>query len=235
MVSDSMNFREQAEEELLLCTEEINMLYNKFVSSTKEKEKLTLLKSLLLLLYAHYEGFTNFLLQSYVQEINLKNLKRKDVREVLVVASMEKIFKDYDNLDKKNGYFKRAFPDESALHRYIRRADLLAQINDFLEKTLKIEDGVINTESNLHVEVLEKNLYKLGIDLTLSSFQKGIISRLLKIRNDIAHTGSHKMLLKTDSERETEIREIKGFVFDLMQDLIEKIYIALENKEYLKK
>ena len=101
-------------------------------------------------------------------------------------------------------------------------------------KVIKIEDKVINTESNLSVQVLEKNLYKLGLKLELTKDEKVHITKLLMIRNDIAHTGSNKILEKDFEERNKIIREIKEDIFKLMENLIVLTYSFLNEKKYLK-
>ena len=233
MNNDYSNFREELEKKLLECTEEVNFLYNNMITE-KQNKTYIFSKSLFLLLYAHYEGFCNMLLKSYIQEINLQKLKRREVIEPLIVASMNWIFNNYENISRKNDLLKKNFPDDSNLHNYYRRIDFITQFDKFLEEIVKIEDKVINTESNLSVQVLEKNLYKLGLKLELTKDEKVHITKLLMIRNDIAHTGSNKILEKDFEERNKIIREIKEDIFKLMENLIVLTYSFLNEKKYLK-
>lgn len=230
----SEEVREEAEIILNNIIIEMNAMYNNIVTANKNDLKILFSKSFILLLYAHYEGFSNTILQIYLQHLNLKSLKRKEAKDVLIASSMDKIFQDYEKLDKKNGYFKKDFPEESHLHKFYRREDFLNQINNFLEEKLVLPDKVISTESNLSVKVLEKNLYKLGIPLFLEENDKIIITRLLMMRNDIAHTGSHRLLLQDIEKMENEIRSIKDSIINLLNNLILKIYNALKNEEYKK-
>ena len=174
------------------------------------------------------------LLKSYIQEINLQKLKRREVIEPLIVASMNRIFNNYENISRKNDLLKKNFTYDSNLHNYYRRIDFITQFDKFLEEIVKIEDKVINTESNLSVQVLEKNLYKLGLKLELTKDEKVHITKLLMIRNDIAHTGSNKILEKDFEERNKIIREIKEDIFKLMENLIVLTYSFLNEKKYLK-
>jgi hypothetical protein len=215
-------------ENLSTRIEEINNLYNELVHANPKYEN-TVSKSLILLLYAHYEGYINLLLRTYIQQINMKNVKRREVVEPIIVASMEDIFKEYENINKKSDIFKRDFPNEAHLHKYCRRIDLIEQINDFLEQTVKIPDSVINTESNLTVKILEKNCYKIGIQIILTDEEKRLINKLLAIRNEVAHTGSNRLL-----EDKEKIRDLKNKIIILMEDLESKVYEALSNKTYLK-
>ena len=143
-------------------------------------------------------------------------------------------YNNYENISRKNDLLKKNFPDDSNLHNYYRRIDFITQFDKFLEEIVKIEDKVINTESNLSVQVLEKNLYKLGLKLELTKDEKVHITKLLMIRNDIAHTGSNKILEKDFEERNKIIREIKEDIFKLMENLIVLTYSFLNEKKYLK-
>lgn len=224
-------FREENEESLMKITDEINFLYNQTQNKEiKSSHKEVLKKSLILLIYAYYEGFVNKLLLSYINIINFKHLKRKEVKKELVASSMENIFKDYDNISKKNGYFKKDFPDETYLHRYYRRVNLVEEFNNFLDEELKIPDEVINTESNLSVKVLEKNFYKIGIFKLLNEEQESLITKLIKIRNDLAHTGQSSQLPKDFKM----IRNLKDEMLKLMSDMIELLFNLLLKESYKK-
>ena len=150
-------------------------------------------KSLVVMLYAHYEGFTKMCFSIYIKFVNSLNLKRINIRHKpeLIASSMNKVFKKYDDKDRKNELFKRSSQDDKSIHSIYRRADLINGFNEYLEEIIEIDDDVINTESNLWSHVLEKNFYKLGIkhDIFKASYKD--IDKLVNLRNSIAH-GSEK-------------------------------------------
>lgn len=206
--------RAEMEEELTWRQREIVFLKNVMVGITKEEDKERYRKSLIVMLYAHFEGFCKTCLLIYVKAINDLNLTRKEANDSLVASSMEGIFNGYYNLDKKCKIFKRELPNDTGLHKFYRRTDLVVQFNEFLEQKLVIDDNVINTESNLWYHVLKKNLFKLGIDYTVFDQYQSSINTLVNKRNSIAH----------DSEKfgiaESEYKKIQDDIIETMNNII---------------
>ena len=206
--------RAEMEEELTWRQREIVFLKNVMVGITKEEDKERYRKSLIVMLYAHFEGFCKTCLLIYVKAINDLNLTRKEANDSLVASSMEGIFNGYDNLDKKCKIFKRELPNDTGLHKFYRRTDLVVQFNEFLEQKLVIDDNVINTESNLWYHVLKKNLFKLGIDYTVFDQYQSSINTLVNKRNSIAH-GSEKFGIA-----ESEYKKIQDDIIETMNNII---------------
>lgn len=206
--------RAEMEEELTWRQREIVFLKNVMVGITKEEDKERYRKSLIVMLYAHFEGFCKTCLLIYVKAINDLNLTRKEANDSLVASSMEGIFNGYYNLDKKCKIFKRELPNDTGLHKFYRRTDLVVQFNEFLEQKLVIDDNVINTESNLWYHVLKKNLFKLGIDYTVFDQYQSSINTLVNKRNSIAH-GSEKFGIA-----ESEYKKIQDDIIETMNNII---------------
>ena len=141
--------RAEMEEELTWRQREIVFLKNVMVGITKEEDKERYRKSLIVMLYAHFEGFCKTCLLIYVKAINDLNLTRKEANDSLVASSMEGIFNGYDNLDKKCKIFKRELPNDTGLHKFYRRTDLVVQFNEFLEQKLVIADNVAARKTNV--------------------------------------------------------------------------------------
>ena len=186
------------------------------VGIEKEEDKEKYRKSLVIMLYAHFEGFCKTCLLIYVKVINDLNLSRKEANDYLVASSMEGIFDGYDNLDRKCKIFKRQLPDDTDLHKFYRRADLVLQFNEFLDEQLVISDNVI------------KNLYKLGIDYKVFDQYQSSINILVNKRNSIAH-GSEKFgILKNDYER------IQDDIIEVMNNIIKILMKNLKDESFKK-
>lgn len=185
----SNELRDTLETELAWRQEEMAFFENQ-LNNIPEDYKDKYRKSLVLILYSHMEGFIKISLQIYIEYINSKQLKRKDVQTGLMVASMHKEFLAYENLDRKNKIFHRALPEDTQLHRLYRRVDFMDEIGNFKEQILSIDDQIIDTESNLWYIVLQKNLYKVGIPVDLFDEYKNDIDALVNRRNSIAHGNS---------------------------------------------
>lgn len=218
--------RAQMEEEFSWRKQEMIFFKNILNEIEKDDKKDKYRKSLVVMLYSHFEGFCKTILLIYVDYINSLNLKRKEVNEHLRAASMNNIFNSYDNLDRKCDTFRRTLPDDKVIHKEFRKIDFILQFNDFLEEINKLEDNIINTESNLKFAILQKNLYRLGIDYNqFKPFERNI-NELVNLRNSIAH-GSEKMGIG-----ERKYNELENSVFNIMSNLILLINTIVVEEKY---
>ena len=185
-------------------------------------------KSLVLMLYSHMEGYVKIALQTYVQYLNALHLLRKDVPSGLAAASMDQVFKAYENLDRKSDVFRRELPEDTALHRFYRRVDFLEQMEEFQAEILSIEDSAIDTESNLWYIVLQKNLYKIGLPVDLFETYRKDIDALVNRRNTIAHGDFRSGV----SEQEFSNWESK--ISRIMTDIKILLFDYAKNQRYLR-
>lgn len=201
-----------------------NQLNN--ISDANEQDKYR--KSLVLILYAHMEGYIKIALQTYIKFLNSQNLCRREVVSGLIAASMNIEFTAYDNLDKKSQVFRNKLPTDEKLHRFARRIEFVECFEDFMEKPLVIADSVINTESNLRFVVLQKNLYQLGIPFDqFQQFSKDI-DALVNRRNAIAH-GSERSGVSCQ-----EFSNWENKVKLILAEITMELYKAANRQIYLK-
>ena len=206
--------RAQLEEELTWRVSEIKFLKNLTNNVNKEEQKDIYRKSLLVMLYSHFEGLCKSCFLIYVEAINSLHLQRQYVNQNLQAASMNTIFNRYDDKDRKCKVFKRTLPEETKIHSFFRRTDFVIQYNDFLKDIIKLPDEIIDTESNLWYIVLQKNLFKLGINLDIFKENSKQINNLVNLRNSIAHGNLRKGIQDKDFE------EIELSVTCVMNSLI---------------
>lgn len=221
------DLRAELEAERAWRQEDLAFFKNQLNNISSETEKERYRKSLVLILYSHMEGYIKIALQTYIKYINMQGLSRKDVNFGLMAASLNSQFNAYDNLDRKCDIFRRELPNDSTLHRFYRRVDFLDRLNDFQNKPLSIEDSVINTESNLWYVVLQKNLYKIGLPVSMFEQYRSDIDALVNRRNGIAHGNSHSGVTAQEFEKwETKIDHV-------MTDVTVLIYSYANCKQYL--
>lgn len=221
------DLRAELEAELAWRQEDLAFFKNQLNNVSGELEKNKYRKSLVLILYSHMEGYIKIALQTYIKYINEQNLPRKDVVSGLMAASMHLEFNAYDNLDRKCDIFRRELPEDTILHRFFRRVDLLDQLEDFKNQPLVIDDSVIDTESNLWYIVLQKNLYKIGLPVDMFDQYRRDIDSLVNRRNSIAHGNSRSGVTSQEfSNWEEKIKRI-------MNDVTILIYDYANNKRYL--
>ncbi len=216
------------ETELAWRQEELAFLKNQLVNIQEEVLKDKYRKSLVLMLYSHFEGFIKICLLTYVQYINSLHLKRERFSDKLIVSSMNHEFNAYDNNDEKCTIFKKKLPEDKRLHRFYRRVNFIEELDNFKQSDLLIPDETIDTESNLWYIVLQKNLYKVGLPIDLFDNLSRDIDALVNRRNSIAH-GTERAGVK-----ENEYLKWEEKTYRIMEDIIRCIYYNVSYEKYLK-
>ena len=224
MTADEL--RAALETELAWRQEELAFFKNQ-LNEVEEINKNKYIKSLVLILYSHMEGYIKIGLQTYIQYINSQGLNRRDVNTGLMVASMHKEFIAYENMERKSEFFRKALPDDTRLHRLYRRVDFMEKMENFKEQELVIDDQIIDTESNLWYIVLQKNLYKIGLPVDLFDDYRSDIDALVNRRNSIAH-GNFKSGV-TDIEFSNWERKVS----EILEGITRLLYDYARNKRYL--
>jgi len=229
---------------------EMRFLENQLKNFEDENEQEVYRKSLVVMLYSHFEGFFKEALDSfYIDILNNENIPIKEANYAIQACSLLDVFKDLQDGTNKSEIFKKALPDDSKLHIFHRRLEFIERLGEVFEvsitsknRFIKIptanqekrpkEDkhvrGLVDTESNLKPIVISKILFQLGFsDNHFKSYESDII-QLLSIRNEIGH-GTF-----TRGVQKSIYFKLKISVFRVCKALIKLIINALQNKEYLK-
>ncbi len=221
-------FLAQMELEKLWREEEIRSLNNLIGRIDNVNEKNKIRRAIICLLYAHVEGFVKFSFGLYIDGVNQLELKCSEVKPVLAAAVFYKDFLVLTNPDAKSKIFKKTLPDDSHIHRIFRHEEFFEKIESFFKEIIKIEDGYVNTESNVGREVMEKLLYQVGLSHKSLESTIGPLSKLKNKRNNISH-GIDKSII-TDSEYE----DYYSCSLGIMRDLSRILFHAFSHKEFLK-
>ncbi|ENL8515693.1 hypothetical protein AB6H97_002732 [Providencia rettgeri] len=209
--------------------EEIRSMNNILIDLDKELDKNKLRRAIICLLYAHIEGFVKFSFGLYIESINGLKLKCQDVKPVLVAAVYHKDFTKLTDPDAKSKLFIKKAQEDKYIRKICLQEEFFERINDVLSAEIKIDDGYINTESNVGREVLEKLLYQVGLSHKSLNNTVGPLSKLLNKRNGIAH-GIDKSVI--DSE---QYDEYFNCALDIMSELTSVLFLAYSQKDYLKR
>lgn len=132
----------------------------------------THLRSGVVLLYAHWEGFVKNACELYLTYIKFQRLTYTELSENLIALSLKQNLTSFEQTNK------------STIH---------CQIVDFIlnrldERASIPNNNVIKTGSNLNSNILIEILTTVGIDYTDYELKNNLIdSILLKNRNSIAH------------------------------------------------
>ena len=185
-------FQEQIEAEREWREAEIRFLDNNQRKLVRQEERLKLRRSILCLIYAHIEGFVKFAFTLYIDEINKKGLTCSSVKPAIAAAALHKEFQALNNKDKKSTIFRKKLPNDTHLHRLSREIEFVENIGEFHSHPVLIPEDVVNTEDNVGQEILEKLLYKVGLQHEDLKDIYAPLHRLLNVRNDISH-GKRKL------------------------------------------
>lgn len=206
------NWSKEIENELDWRWSELASIKVQIIKSDKTSVRYqALLRALIVLLYAHYEGFCKFSWDLYLDSLERQQLKRKDCDERIVRLSLSKKFKELRGDLSPQGvwdFFTTHFP-------------LL--MDDCLEFKVRLE-----TQSNLWPHLLKTNSQEVGLSCTMADYHESLLKALVRRRNDIAH-GRRELIRDLD-----EYEKYEKAAFDAMYELGLSVVECLENRTYLK-
>ena len=185
MKSVNSRFREDLETEWLWRQDELRLLQNQAAKLRQSKE--VFLRSIVVMLYAHFEGFVRFAFQAYIIEINNADLRCEEVVPAIVAATLHDALKELRNPTKKCRLFKSSLPLDEKLHLFSREQDFIEALDGLSGTKVKVPDKFVDTESNLKPSVLRKLLFQVGLQYDLLSTIESSLDKLLQYRNSIAH------------------------------------------------
>ena len=175
---------------------------------------LALLRASWALLYAHFEGFTNFCWELLLDEIQNSGVKVNELEDCFQVLALEKGFARLrGNLDSKSlfEYFKEEHP------------------NSLESQVLFHSDSRLNTDSNLWPNVYERECSKIELDCSKIDEGRARVKTLVARRNDIAH--GKRMVIKNIDE----YNKYEDTILSIMHDLAVQVVEIIDSQLYLKK
>lgn len=184
---------------------ELTILKNK-IPNSKNSYQTALIRAIIPLLYAHWEGFVKCSLSYYLTYVSNKGLKHNELKTQFIALSLQSKLSDI----KANSIQTKT------------------QIIDFIFSNLNKQariptKNIINTKSNLNYNVFEDILYTLSFKDSHFESKRDLINDLVSERNYIAH-GEHKLIdLETFNE-----------FFDDTISLMEYLKTKIENSALLK-
>lgn len=188
----------------------------------------SLKRSLVLLIYSHVEGFCKFSLLTYVEWLNSAGLKCSQVTYPLVAATLSQAFSALRDPNSKHDFFRNILPLDSALHLSAREHVFVEKYDLVVAQDVKIPDKLVDTKSNVTPEVLMKILFHLGMSYECVLPQSGSLSKLLGIRNAIAHGDRLKV------PKDSELSDFKATAIAIMAFLQSEVYASLQEARYLR-
>ena len=218
------NVLAELEDDLNWRANEMRFHRNILLNLATEKEQSVFRKSMVVMLYAHYEGYSKVAFGIYASEINKLSLTCNDVNSFISAASLSDLFTALFDTQRKCDLFRRTLPEDTVVHRLARQVELINVLDDVGKRKVAIPvDFVVDTESNLKPAILRKILFRLGFPHNAFEQHEGLIEKLLGIRNSVAHgelTSGVGEKLYNDLENATYtiLNEVKGMVWNGLKD-----------------
>jgi RiboL-PSP-HEPN len=208
--------------------DEIQKLKNLFGHELDRPRRDDLRKALVVVLYAHFEGFCAFALAHYLNGVNQAKLECRQAVPAILAGSWERVFNAMEHGDQKSEIFRKSLPADSRLHRQWRRRHFVEEIDRFLSLPVSMPEDIVDAESNLKPAVLKRNLFVLGIDHTFVDRHADALNNLLGRRNRIAHGEDRRGV------NEREYNQYEAAVFEICFRLIELMEDGHFNQRYCK-
>jgi len=218
----------EIEEDFTWRQDELRFFQNLLGNIDSEVEQERFRRALVLLLYAHFEGFCKFALTLYVDCVNKSGITCAEATFAIAAASLSDLFKALRNPEMKIPEFRHALPNDASLHRFGREREFVERTTEFAGRPVNLADDIVDTESNLKPLVLRKNLYRLGFPPDQFAQYEGKIHHLLEYRNKISH-GEMQAGLKRD-----KYDTLSSAVFTVMEEMKRQVMGALQEKAYLR-
>lgn len=195
--------RDELERELTRRWREIAFFSNQLARFSDQADRRRYRRALVVMVYAHFEGFFRFALRHYTEVVNGSGLPCGECVAAVLAASWREVFADVERGESKSSLFRRRLPDDAKLHRVARRRRFVERLNDLHALPVRLDDQAVDTESNLTPLVVKRNLYVLGLDHEAFERHRDSIHRLVNYRNEVAH-GS-----RTDGFTRVEFEKLK--------------------------
>lgn len=198
------------DEELNWRDKELALAKMQFAAAPKDSElRKYLAKVLVLISYAHYEGFVKYCWDRYINHIKAKNLKIKQLETKIRQIALQEHFSEV-----KKSWNIQDFISHLENHQAI--LDSIAN---------KIEP--LETNSNLWPNLLKDNNEKISIILSTLDPNIAKVKKLVGLRNNLAHGE------KIQLTNEDEILDLAEAAGEVMIDLALQIEEAIRIQKFL--
>ena len=192
---------------------ELSFIFNEMASEYRKK---IILKSIITLSYANWEGYIKYCVEQYLEYINKKNLLFNQLKNNFKQISLGKHFKN------NNKYNFEDIKTQKKFYEFFMENNEVFKIN---QKRMSENIG------NLNYDAIKKILMQLGFPEDLYCNELGFIDeQLVKHRNNIAH-GEKKN--EDDIDFEMIYGQIKVRLLNMMQLFHDKILEYAKNEKFL--
>jgi len=194
-----------------------------------DENQTLIIKSTLLLLYSHWEGFIKNACKAYLEHISKKKININDLTDnfkaITLKGLIQEVYKSSDTLTLSNelNFLQNISEIETKIFSVKKNFS-----------SLEKDKSIINTKDNLSLKVFKSILRIIGIEYSDSIDTKSIFidEKLLGNRNKVAHGNKIKNIDEDFSLSLDDLKEVKCVVFYLMDSFSEDLIYFAENELY---
>lgn len=205
---------------------------SELITLAEVEEKNVLLKSIILLLYAHWEGYVKKSSKTYLKFVIENRIMVSELTDNFKYVALKGLSKEVHqssttlNLMNDIKFVLKLDEINTKTIDQILRVD----INNEREKT------IVDTQDNLTPEIFKKIIAILGLTYLdgyeLKKMQ--IENKLVAYRNSIGH-GNRKLSANEDFQLEiNKIKELKEIIFTIIENFREDIFEYAKEQFFLK-
>ena len=196
-----------------------------------DKNNVTLLESIILMLYAHWEGYIKNIAKLYLQYVSNKKITHNNLLDNFICISTKTLVKyilpssetlSIENELKFCNHFKTK--QGSNFHFDIKKSG-------------SIDKSIINTKDNLNYKVYKNILTVIGVNCYEGfELREQYINKFLHTRNSISHGDKiHPSNSKVIELSITTVTDIKNFILEIMSTTQDTIKEYAQSEFYLNK
>lgn len=215
----TIEVRSELEAELTWRRTELRVIRNRLLFPVPDGEDLDrVLRTLVVLQYAHLEGFAKQALGIYASAINAEAIPSTEANRRLVASGL---VVEIDALRSPAGGEAES-GDGPKMRRARREVDFVDKLFSLIESHVVLNvDEVVSLDMNLSADVLKRCLFRLGIDPErISSSQYAGLEFVRRMRNSVAHGGRTRPVPKAEFDAHVSKTN------DLMEDLVRLVHQA---------
>jgi MAE_28990/MAE_18760-like HEPN len=217
--------RTQLEEDLTWRMDELRHLRNTLLGSVKPGDwPVHALRAIMVLQYAHLEGFARNAFATYLDAVNGQQLQATEAHPHLFATALTP---EFDAI--RRGSTSDVESDDGRLMRRAKsQVGFVEKLREVNQDVLVIDvDSSISMEMNFGADVFRRTLYRLGIPETeVHKTYYASLEFIRRLRNDIAH-GMRKERIPSG---EFEAHQRKGQEF--MNELTRLITTAVSSEMF---
>ncbi|MDX8056063.1 MAE_28990/MAE_18760 family HEPN-like nuclease [Lentzea sp. BCCO 10_0798] len=184
------DLRERLEEDLAWRIDELRHLRNELLGSQETSEwPVSAMRAILVMQYAHLEGFAQIAFSYYVDAVNARSLQAHEIKSNLFASACTAEFEAL----RTGGSGDQEDDDGRLSRRAKKQVEFVEKLRSISQTVVSIDpEAAVSMEMNFGKDVLKRTLYRLGIpESEVSTGYFASLEFVRRTRNDIAH-GSRK-------------------------------------------